>query len=127
MKKKFNSMVKNLKQQSTINIIGAIGLPIIILLLGIMTNTLLTNNKQMYEMNQLNNKQHYEIMLKINEMNNNIHNFYDYEYIPTDSLAHINSKRLDIQSEWGYAQANRLDSVDENHEKRLVIIEKKIR
>ena len=120
------TMGEKLKNQGTINLIAAIGLPVIILLLGIMADTLLKNNDALLEMDRRNLEQHYQIMKQVDDINKDIHTFYDYEYTPTDSLAKVNSHRLDLQSDFGYKAVRKSDSVLTNHENRIQRIEKKV-
>ena len=93
---------------------------------GIMITIMLAMLGAVVTFISVNNLQHNEIKEEITTMRSGISNFYDYEYVLTDSLSKVNSRRLDIQSDWGYAQADRLDSVDNNHEKRIVKLERKV-
>lgn len=59
----------------------------------------------------INTAQHSHMMLDQNDLEHWTHEVYRYQIIPADSLSKINSKRLDIQSEYGYRKVYIIDSV----------------
>ena len=101
--------------QLNMTVILTLAVTLSIFLLGLIANNTMNTNKRIYEFMYRNDTAHYQIRSEVLTIKHIL--------MPADSLSKRNSARLDIQSDYGYTQVHRVDSVLGTHERRIRILE----
>ena len=105
----------------------AIAITILIALLGYIAVNIRDNNKMMFDFMEKNNVQHTLIRDQLQAQTSHLRELEIYYIHPTDTLSKVNSRRLDLQSDYSYNQVHKFDSIVSNHEHRIIILENKVK